>query len=117
MLEGEGSSDFAPFFFEAILGFSLITFADERHWVIEDELAGARDHRYDLRFHLAPGAATIDGDTVRGPGVALTIAGAERIALEPGWIAPRYGEYLDAPVVSAVAHGRSARFVTRLEPV
>jgi uncharacterized heparinase superfamily protein len=94
-----------------------ITFAAERHWVIEDELAGERDHRYDLRFHLAPGAASIDGDTVRGPGVVLTIAGAERIALERGWIAPRYGEYLDAPVVSAVAHGRSARFVTRLEPV
>jgi uncharacterized heparinase superfamily protein len=82
-----------------------ITFVDERRWVIEDELRGDREHRYDLRFHLPPG-----GD------VDLRIEGAETITTEPGWIAPRYGEYLDAPVVSAVAHGTHARFVTELTP-
>ncbi len=71
-----------------------ITFLDERRWVIEDELRGEREHRYDLRFHLPPGGGT-----------SLRIDGAETIETEPGWIAPRYGEYLDAPVVSAVAHG------------
>jgi hypothetical protein len=82
-----------------------ITFVDERRWVIEDELRGERAHRYDLRFHLPPGGRT-----------SLRIEGAESIETEPGWIAPRYGEYLEAPVVSAVAHGRTARFVTELTP-
>ena len=82
-----------------------IAFVDERRWVIEDELRGEREHRYDLRFHLPPGGK-----------VDLRIEGAESIETEPGWIAPRYGEYLDAPVISAVAHGKSARFVTELTP-
>jgi uncharacterized heparinase superfamily protein len=82
-----------------------ITFVDERSWVIEDALEGEREHRYDLRFHLPPGG-----------NVDLRIEGADSIETEPGWIAPRYGEYLDAPVVSAVAHGKSARFVTELTP-
>ena len=67
-------------------------------------LEGEREHRYDLRFHLARRRRAVDG-TPCAPGAALAIHGADAIALEPGWIAPRYGEYLDAPVVSAVAHG------------
>jgi uncharacterized heparinase superfamily protein len=82
-----------------------ITFVGQRRWVIEDELSSDREHRYDLRFHLPPGGGT-----------SLRIEGADTIATEAGWIAPRYGEYLNAPVVSAVAHGRTARFVTELEP-
>ena len=84
-----------------------ITFVDERRWVIEDELDGEREHRYDLRFHLAAGRRH----------VACAIEGAdERSAPSRGWIAPRYGEYLDAPVISAVARGTHARFVTELTP-
>ena len=82
-----------------------ITFVDERRWVIEDELEGEREHHYDLRFHLPPGGGT-----------SLRIEGADSIRTERGWIAPRYGEYLDAPVISAVAHGTHARFVTELAP-
>ncbi len=49
------------------------------------------------------------------PGLAMRIEGAERIALEPGWVAPRYGEHVPAPVVSAVAAGvRDAAFVTQV---
>ena len=55
--------------------------------------------------------------TVLAPGLALHIAGAQRIALEPGWVAPRYGEHVPAPVVSAVAEGaRTAAFVTEVVP-
>jgi len=88
-----------------------------RYWVVEDRLHGERAHRYDLRFHLAPEAqraVTVEGRTVVAPGVALTIIGAGTPALEPGWVAPRYGRRLPAPVVSAVAKGSDATFVSVL---
>jgi hypothetical protein len=53
---------------------------------------------------------------VRAPGLTLLIVGADEIALEPGWISPRYGERCEAPVVSAVATGRDADFVTLVVP-
>jgi uncharacterized heparinase superfamily protein len=93
-----------------------IAFVRDRFWVIEDRLRGDRSHRYDLRFHLAPGAARVEGRTVRARGLALVVLGGEPPVLEPGWIAPRYGELLDAPVVRATAHGRGARFVSVLAP-
>ena len=49
------------------------------------------------------------------PGVALTIEGATP-TLEPGWIAPRYGELIEAPVVSAAVTAREARFTTVVRP-
>jgi hypothetical protein len=90
-----------------------------RYWIVEDRLHGDRAHRYDLRFHLAPDAqgktSVADDGTVVAPGLALAILGAGRPALEPGWVAPRYGHRLPAPVVSAVAAGApDARFVTVL---
>ena len=97
-----------------------MTLVDGARWVIEDRLDGATPHRYDLRFHLAPDAhdaTRVEGATVLAPGLALHIAGAQRIALEPGWVAPRYGEHVPAPVVSAVAEGaRTAAFVTQVVP-
>ena len=50
------------------------------------------------------------------PGLALVVLGADGAALEPGWVAPRYGRLLEAPVVSAPAVGREARFVSVLVP-
>ena len=93
-----------------------IAFLDDRHWVIEDTLTGEREHRYDLRFHLAPGEAWLSGSAVLGPGVALLIEGADEITVEPGWVSPRYGVRHEAPVVSAVARGRDATFRTELVP-
>ncbi len=97
-----------------------VTLVDGARWVIEDRLAGATPHRYDLRFHLTPeahDATRVEGATVLAPGLALHIAGAQRIVLEPGWVAPRYGEHVPAPVVSAVAEGaRTAAFVTQVVP-
>ena len=91
-----------------------IAFVADRYWIVEDRLEGEREHRYDLRYHLAPGAARIAGTTMLAPGAWLSVVGADELSLEQGWIAPRYGEYLDAPVLSAVARGRSARFLTLL---
>ena len=97
-----------------------VTLVEGRRWLIEDQLSATAPHRYDLRFHLPPDAqdaARVDGDTVVAPGVTLRIRGAQRVALEPGWVAPRYGEQLPAPVVTAVAAGvRGAAFVTEVAP-
>jgi heparinase II/III-like protein len=84
--------------------------------VIEDRLEAATEHDYDLRFHLAPSAATVEGRTVRAPGLTLTLEGAETVQLEPGWISPRYGERIAAPVVSARRRGRDVSFVTLVRP-
>ena len=63
VLEGEATSPA----YEAVHR-RRITFVDRDHWVIEDELRGDREHAYDLRFHLPPGEARIEGDTVLAPG-------------------------------------------------
>jgi uncharacterized heparinase superfamily protein len=85
-------------------------------WIIEDELDGERNHRYDLRWHLPPGPAELLPDGVLTPTARITIRGARSVAFEDGWISPEYGVKHPAKVVSAVAVGRTARFVTRLEP-
>ena len=97
-----------------------IRFVDGRRWIIEDRLRGERPHRYDLRFHLAPeahGRTRVEGTTVVAPGVALVVRGADELALERGWVSPRYGVRLEAPVVSAVAHARDAELTTEVVPL
>jgi hypothetical protein len=83
-----------------------VIFVDGAYWVIEDVLRGERRHRYDLRFHLAPRQTTF----------TLQIEGARAVTVEDGWISPAYGVREPAPVVSAVATGEHARFVTLLAP-
>jgi uncharacterized heparinase superfamily protein len=83
-----------------------VILVDGAYWLIEDVLRGERRHRYDLRFHLAP----------RHVSFTLHVKGARGVALEDGWISPRYGERRPAPVVSAVTIGEDARFVTLLAP-
>jgi hypothetical protein len=88
----------------------------EADWLIEDELHGGR-HRYDLRWHLPPGPARALADgTVLAKSVTLRIEGARSVSIEPGWISPKYGERIEAPVVSAVAHGERASFRTVIAP-
>ena len=97
-----------------------ISFVDQRYWVIQDDLRGERPHRYDLRLHLAPEAfesIRLDGSILRVPGAVFVIEGADQLAVEPGWVSPRYGVRIAAPVVSAVAHGCDARFVTTVVPL
>jgi hypothetical protein len=93
-----------------------VVLVDGGRWVIEDVLTGERPHRYDLRWHLAPGRAQLWPGGVTSPTVAITILGARSIALEDGWISPRYGIREPAPVLSAVATGTHARFITLLAP-
>ena len=83
-------------------------FVDGAYWVIEDVLTG--DAAPPLRPALPPRAGALDG------AVTLTITGARGIAPEEGWISPQYGLREPAPVISAVATGERARFVTLLAP-
>jgi hypothetical protein len=110
VLEGEARSPV----YEA-LHRRRIAFVEDGFWIVEDRLEGTRPHRYDLRFHLAA-EAELDGSTVVAPGLTLTILGAEEITLERGWISERYGSRREAPVVSAVAHGTEASFLTLMVP-
>jgi Heparinase II/III-like protein/Heparinase II/III N-terminus len=85
------------------------------YWVIEDRLTGTHNHTYDLRWHLPAHDAHISaGGVVLAHDVALVIAGARVISLDDGWVSPRYGERHPAPVVSAIARGSEATFVTVL---
>jgi hypothetical protein len=102
-----------------------ITFVADEYWLIEDRLTGERPHRYDLRFHLAPEAWDHvdvqrhgDAHVVRAPGLALVLAGDLAPVIEPGWVAPRYGVKLRAPVVSVVVDGEAtATFTTLVMPL
>jgi len=93
-----------------------VAFVRGSHWVIEDRLHAETEHDYDLRLHLAPGDAVIRDGAVHAPGLTLVIQGADDVRLESGWIAPRYGERIAAPVVSAVRRGRGASFTTLVVP-
>jgi hypothetical protein len=94
-----------------------VVFVGRAYWVVEDRLWGAEEHRYDLRWHLAPETgARIDGHAVQAPGLALVVTGAP-LELEPGWISPAYGVRLAAPVASAATVARRATFVTVIWPL
>jgi len=86
------------------------------YWIVEDWLRGERSHRYDLRWHLAPGPVHVAAGTASSPHATITVLGARSVALEEGWIAPRYGVREPAPVISAVATGTDAHFITVLAP-
>jgi hypothetical protein len=98
-----------------------VAFVAGAFWVIEDELSAPTRHVYDARWHLAPeaqGAVSLRGGVVRAPGLALVAAGEGTIALEDGWIAPKYGIRRPAPVVSVrVEAVEQARLVTVLVPL
>jgi hypothetical protein len=96
-----------------------IVFVGERYWIVEDTLTGEASHRYDLYWHLSPEAQDlthVHGGVVVAPDLTIAILGARSVALEPGWISPRYGVKHEAPVVRATAVGTAARFVTLLAP-
>lgn len=109
--------------YDAIHSREVIFVADE-YWLIADHLRGERPHRYDLRFHLAPEAwdnthitTNADQTAVHAPGVTLLFPVGTKVTLEPGWVAPTYGEKLSAPIVSVIADGQaSAEFLTLVVP-
>jgi hypothetical protein len=54
---------------------------------------------------------------VTTPTVALELAGAAAVAIEPGWVSPGYGVRHPAPVVvGSVRQAAGARLVTLLAP-
>jgi hypothetical protein len=88
-----------------------------RYWLVEDRLESTQSHCYDLRWHLAPGTpAHLLHNGIVAPALTLTILGARSVALEDGWISPEYGIKHAAPVLSAVAQGTHARFLTLIAP-
>jgi Heparinase II/III-like protein/Heparinase II/III N-terminus len=100
-----------------------VLFLHDEVWVVEDELRAESEHHYDLRWHLAAEAwgttevtDTSGGAVVRAPGLVLTLSGPDRVSLERGWVSPRYGIKLPAPVIRASATGRDVRFVTLIVP-
>jgi hypothetical protein len=101
-----------------------VLFVFNEYWIIEDRLTGMRPHHYDLRFHLPPEASAYvemtagDGGTrVEAPGLTLLIWPPGENRLEPGWVAPRYGQKLPAPVVCVgLRDVAEARFLTLVIP-
>jgi hypothetical protein len=101
-----------------------VLFVANEYWLICDELRGSVPHHYDLRFHLAPEALNrtrivCDGANphVRAPGLSLVFEPSRRPREETGWVAPRYGVKLPAPVISIVSEGAAeARFFTLVVP-
>ena len=85
---------------------------------IEDHLDAEREHRYDLRFHLAGRRRARRQHRARARARRSLILGADEIALEPGWISPA----LRRAARGAGGQRRRARtptrrFVTLLVPV
>ena len=97
-----------------------VVFVRGEYWLIEDRIEAASPHRLDLRFHLSPnahGRTNVSGAFVRAPGIALVVADPHRPSLEDGWVAASYGQKEPAPVVSVVAVGVYATFVTLVAPL
>jgi uncharacterized heparinase superfamily protein len=110
--------------YDAIHARDVIFVAGE-YWLIADRLQAERPHQYDLRFHLTPeawGQTAIsksgENVVVQAPGLALVFPANVSVVLEPGWVAPTYGEKQPAPVVSVVRAGCShAEFFSLLVPL
>jgi hypothetical protein len=98
-----------------------IFFVSGEYWLIVDSLRGHMPHKYDLRFHLTPGALNhctpISGSNtgIRTPDMILLFLGNNE--LSHGWVSPRYGIKHGAPVVSVVSEGNAnTDFYTLIAP-
>ena len=86
-----------------------IFFIKNSFWLIHDNLHGAENHKFDLRFHLTPAAwnhcrtfQTENNAVVRTSEVALLFEKHREILIEPSWFSPAYGIKHRAPCVSVV---------------
>jgi hypothetical protein len=102
-----------------------IFFLRPEYWVICDSLQAAEVHQYDLLFHLsheAYGRTEVIGDEatlgIDSPGLVLAQAPDARVSasMVTGYVAPRYGIKLRAPVLRFSQSGANASFVTVLFP-
>lgn len=110
--------------YEAVHTRRVFFIADE-YWLVVDELRSTREHRFDLHYHLSPEAwkktsllRREENTVARAPGFALVFDGAHEAQLEKGWVAPKYGTKLAAPVVSVTSRGAArADFFTLIFPL
>ena len=86
-----------------------IFFIADEYWIIVDQLRGARPHRFDLRFHLAAEAwnrttlfSSENNEAVHAPGHIMVFGYPNKPSIQQGWVAPKYGLKLPAPVISVV---------------
>ena len=86
-----------------------IYFIKNRCWLIHDNLRGAAQHKFDLRFHLTPDAwnhcrafTSEKNAVVRTNDLVLLFEPHREIVIEPGWFSPDYGIKHHAPCVSVV---------------
>jgi Heparinase II/III-like protein/Heparinase II/III N-terminus len=88
-----------------------LAFVDDDFWVVHDRLRGQSAHTYVARWHLSPeahGHTSVMRDhlqtTVSTPEVSIIVPrGCGEVTLEDGWVSPRYGVKLPAPVVVITA--------------
>lgn len=88
-----------------------MAFVDDDYWVVHDRLRGQSAHTYVARWHLSPeaqGNISVDRDnfqtTVSAPGLAIIVPQwCGEVTIEDGWVSPRYGVKLPAPVVAITA--------------
>jgi hypothetical protein len=107
-----------------------VLFLKGDYWVVRDRVETDGAHRYELRFHFAPGAAPAverDGDGVtavreRGddaPGLSLFTfsSGGGAWREEDGWVSTCYAERAPAPVLGFAGEGEGPQeFITFLVP-
>lgn len=91
-----------------------------RRWLIEDNLIGATSHRLEVFWHCAPGVRVLKQTPSEflliRPGGALRLFSEVGLTLESGWVAPRYGVRLPAPVLVGRWEAKlPQRLATRLE--
>jgi hypothetical protein len=93
----------------------MLAFVHDDYWLVHDQLRGRTRHRYDARWHLAPEAhgrthlvRDRDQTTVRAPGLLLTVPRwCGEVSLADGWVSPRYGVRIPAPIVVITVSDRA----------
>ena len=111
-----------------------VLFVKPRFWIIVDDLAGSKDHTFDLRYQFAPGysidmehAPWISAHRPSGQGLLTIVHATTPIrpraikgCMEPigGWVSPEFGVRLPAPGIGYRAGGRlPIRIATLMFPV
>ena len=102
-----------------------IFFLRPEYWVICDQLHASEMHTYELLFHLSheaygkvAGAQKGTAPRIDSPGLALAqpLDSRVTVSIEDGYVSPRYGLKLRAPVIRFSVSAAEAAFFTVLYP-
>lgn len=93
-------------------------------WLVHDRMINAVAEDYDLRFQLSPAAqgrvqlTALACGTICcvSPHLLLVPLGASNLMLEPGWVAPTYGQRYAAPRLRCRQSGAGGWFATLMLP-